>query len=89
MCTGSTLLELFVDADYDHPVTLRLGCRSDPVTVEPGRYHEVIREVDGEECAVTVSADGETLYETTVSGSEHVTVRADENGAVDVETAVL
>ncbi|MFC7071045.1 hypothetical protein [Halobaculum lipolyticum] len=89
MCAGTTLLELFLDVDYERPVTLRLDCRSEPVTVDPGRYHEVIREEDGEECAVTVAADGETLYETTVSGSEHVTVRIDHTGAVDVETAVL
>ncbi|MFC7135997.1 hypothetical protein ACFQRB_04375 [Halobaculum litoreum] len=89
MCEGSTLLELFLSVDYERAVTLRLGCRSEPVTVDPGRYHEVVREEDGEECAVTVAADGETLYETSVSGSEHVTVRIDETGAVDAETVVL
>lgn len=89
MCAGSTLLELFVDTDYEHTVTLRLGCRSTAVTVDPGRHHAVTREEDGEECDVVVSASGEDRYETVVSGAERVTLRIDETGEVDVSVVVL
>ena len=89
MCSGSTLLELFVDADYEHTVTLRLGCRSTAVTVDPDRYHAVTREEDGEECNVVVSAGGKDRYETVVSGSEQVTLRVDETGEVAVSVVVL
>lgn len=88
-CEGSTMVEVSVSASFSGDVVLVPGCRDEEVAVQPGETVTVTREVDAEECDVTLYVDDEEVYSRHIPDYESTTLEVDADGAVHEETMVL
>lgn len=88
MCEGSQIVQVTVSAEFSGDVVLHPDCRDEEFAVEPGDSVGIGRQVDGEECAITLTADGETVHSETVEGHEQVTLTVTADGDVQKESVV-
>ncbi|AFK17898.1 hypothetical protein E6P09_03885 [Haloferax mediterranei ATCC 33500] len=88
-CDGSKMVEVTVNTGFSGEVVLKPGCRDEDIEIQPGETKALTRQVDAEECAITLYVDGEEVYHDTIQDYESTTLRVGSSGEVTAETIEL
>ncbi len=88
MCEGTKLAEVVVAHGVSGDVVLQAECRDEEFQIQSGESVLIDREEDAETCGISVSVDGERVFNETIEGHENVTLTVSSDGEVDDEWVV-
>lgn len=89
MCEGTKLADVSVASTFPGDVVLTTNCRNEEFSIQSGKSVEIIRKEDGETCRISLSVDGEQVFDEVIREYETVSLTVDSNGEVGEERVVI
>ncbi|WP_151102238.1 MULTISPECIES: hypothetical protein [unclassified Haloarcula] len=81
-CEGSIIAEVDVDASFSGTAVLEAACRQRSYELQSGDSVTIIRQVDGETCDITISVDGQTVFDRNIQDYVSLSLRVGPDGNV-------
>jgi hypothetical protein len=88
-CEGSILAEVDVDASFSRTAVLEATCRDRSYELQAGDSVTIIRQVDAEECDITISVDNQTVYDEYIADYVSTSLRVGPDGNVSESVVEL
>lgn len=86
MCKGSTIVGVFVSAQFSGGVVLTAGCRDENFEIQPGETKTLTRQFHGETCEIALSVDSDKAYQANIQDYVLTKIDVVSNGEINVET---